>query len=142
MTRNTRRGPSDLVSRRAFLGSAGLTGAALAAPLAGQHTTEAPPPLDRPDGLPDLVAHNEAYWTRVAAHYRVSGSVTNLDAGYWGMMSAPVLAEYVRQTERVNLENSFYALQRPRRPRSFGGGAERAVAPLKHWTLDEFSLPS
>ena len=109
MTRDTRRGPSDVVSRRAFLGSAGLTGATLAAPLAGQHTTEAPPPLDRPEGLPDLVAHNEAYWTRVAAHYRVSGSVTNLDAGYWGMMSVPVLAEYVRQTERVNLENSFYA---------------------------------
>lgn len=56
----------------------------------GQHTTEAPPPLDRPDGPPDLVARDEAHWRRVAAHYRVSGRVTNLDAGYWGMMPVPV----------------------------------------------------
>ncbi len=109
MRRNARSGPSDLVSRRAFLGSAALTGAALAAPLAGQNTTAFPPPLARPDAPPDVVARNEAYWRRVAAYYRVSGRVTNLEAGYWGMMAVPVLAEYVRQTERVNLENSFYA---------------------------------
>lgn len=108
MGRNMRSGPSDLVSRRAFLGSAALTGAALAAPVAGQ-TTTAPPPLARPDAAPDVVARNEAYWTRVAAHHRISDRVTNLEAGYWGMMGVPVLAEYVRQIERVNLENSFYA---------------------------------
>ena len=52
---------------------------------------------------------DEAYWRRVAAHYRVSNSVTNLEAGYWGVMTVPVLAEYVRHIERVNLESSFYA---------------------------------
>lgn len=109
MRRNTRSGTSYLVSRRAFLGSAGLTGAAFAAPFAGQNTAEAPPSLARPNGPADLVARNEAYWRRVAAHFRVSGRVTNLEAGYWGMMAVPVLAEYVRQIERVNLENSFYA---------------------------------
>lgn len=67
------------------------------------------PPLDRPDGPPDLVSRDEAYWRRVAARYRVSDRVTNLEAGYWGVMAIPVLAEYVRQIERVNLENSFYA---------------------------------
>lgn len=109
MKHSARTGQSDLVSRRAFLGSAGLAGAALATPLAGQNITEAPPRLARPDGLPNLLARDEAYWRRVAAHYRVSDRVTNLEAGYWGMMAVPVLAEYVRQIERVNLENSFYA---------------------------------
>jgi selenocysteine lyase/cysteine desulfurase len=109
MKHSARSRSSDLVSRRAFLGSAGLTGAALATPLAGQNITEAPLRLARPDGLPKVVARDEAYWKRVAAHYRVSDRVTNLEAGYWGMMAVPVLAEYVRQVERVNVENSFYA---------------------------------
>jgi len=52
---------------------------------------------------------DEAFWRRVAAHYRVSNRITNLEAGYWGIMAAPVLAEYVRHIERVNVESSFYA---------------------------------
>ena len=102
-------GSTDVVSRRSFLGSIGMTCAALAAPLGGQNTTGAPSSLARPDGQPAAVARNEAYWTRVAAHYRVASQVTNLEAGYWGVMPLPVLAEYRRQTERVNVENSFYA---------------------------------
>jgi selenocysteine lyase/cysteine desulfurase len=45
----------------------------------------------------------------VARHYRVSPDFTNLEAGYFGMMASPVLAEYHRQIDRVNIESSHYA---------------------------------
>lgn len=96
------------VSRRAFIGSAGLAGVGLAVPLSGQRA-DTLPALVPPDGPPELVASDEAYWRRVAGHYRVSNRVTNLEAGYWGMMASPVVADYVRQVELVNLESSFYA---------------------------------
>lgn len=97
------------LSRRAFIGSAGLAGVGLAAPLPAQSVDEPLPVLERPDAPPEVVASDEAYWRRVAAHYRVSNRVTNLEAGYWGMMAIRVLEEYRRQVERVNLESSFYA---------------------------------
>lgn len=55
------------------------------------------------------MAQDEAYWRRVAGHYRVSPDFTNLEAGYFGMMASPVLAEYHRQIDRVNIESSHYA---------------------------------
>jgi selenocysteine lyase/cysteine desulfurase len=45
----------------------------------------------------------------VAAYYRVADGYTNLEAGYFGMMAAPVLAEYHRHVDRVNRESSHYA---------------------------------
>src|SRR5687768_13600166 len=98
---------TDPVSRRRFLTAAGLTGAALAALTDGQAQTL--PQLARPDGPAERVATDEAYWERVAAQYRISDRVTNLEAGYWGMMPVPVLEEYVRHVERVNRESSVYA---------------------------------
>lgn len=65
-----------------------------------------PPP---PAGTPDEVARNEAYWGQVAAQYAVTDRVTNLEAGYFGMMPAPVLAAYHRHIDRVNLESSYFA---------------------------------
>jgi selenocysteine lyase/cysteine desulfurase len=109
MNARTQATPSSMVSRRAFLGSAALGGMGLALPLAGQSPAQGPPPLARPDGVPGVIARDETYWQRVAAYYRVPESVTNLEAGYWGVMAAPVLAEYTRQVERVNRESSFYA---------------------------------
>jgi selenocysteine lyase/cysteine desulfurase len=67
------------------------------------------PPLNRPAGPPESVARDEAFWRRVAAYYRVSDQYTNLEAGYFGMMAAPVLAAYHRHVDRVNLESSYYA---------------------------------
>jgi isopenicillin-N epimerase len=96
-------------SRRAFLGSAGLAGAASLAPPPRAVAGDGPPPIVPPSGSPDVVARDEGFWRRVAQHYRVSDRITNLEAGYWGVMPAPVLTEYLRQTERVNLENSHYA---------------------------------
>ena len=99
------------MTRRAFLESTGLTGVALTAPPGPQErwAEQSPPGLKRPDAAPEVVASNEAYWRRVAAHYRVAKRITNLEAGYWGVMADPVLAQYAHHTERVNAENSYYA---------------------------------
>jgi isopenicillin-N epimerase len=95
-------------SRRGFLGSA-VASVALAAPAYALREGEELPALARPEGAPEVIARDEAYWRRVAAHYAVSPQVTNLEAGFWGMMAAPVMREFFRQTERVNRESSFYA---------------------------------
>ena len=99
-----------MLTRRTFLRS-GVAGLAIPAlPRLAPATTpqDALPPLNRPSGSPESVARDEAYWRRVAAYYRVSKDFTNLEAGYWGMMAAPVLAAYHRHTDRVNLESSHY----------------------------------
>ncbi len=101
-----------MLSRRSFLGSVGVAGLALprtGAGTAGPDEVQQPRPLNRPTGSPDVVARDEAYWRRVAANYRVSPKYTNLEAGYFGMMAAPVLAAYHRHVDRVNLESSYYA---------------------------------
>ena len=95
------------MKRRDFLTAAAVGGGALAVPrTAGAWQ---PPQLARPAGDPARVAADESYWRRVAQQYRVTDKVINLEAGYWGMMSIPVHEEYLRQVERVNRENSFYA---------------------------------
>lgn len=112
------------LSRRAFLGATGVAGLALAAPSCapGREAGRADdlPPLDRPSGDPAAVARDEAYWQRVAAHYRVPAEYTNLEAGFFGMMAAPVLAEFHRQVDRANFGSSHFAR------REFG--AESAAA--------------
>jgi selenocysteine lyase/cysteine desulfurase len=94
------------VTRRGFL-TAGLAGGALVAPL-----TVAPAraqDLQPPNGPADRVAQDEAHWARVASHYRVTDAVVNLEAGYWGVMADTVHDTFVRHTERVNRDNSYYA---------------------------------
>ncbi len=101
------------LSRRSFLGATGVAGLALAnarcADPREPAATEELPSLERPSGSPDAVAQDEAYWRRVAAYYRVPPQYTNLEAGYFGMMAAPVLAEFHRQVDRVNYESSYFA---------------------------------
>src|SRR5829696_3111527 len=98
------------MNRRTFLSSAGVLSATLASPL----RSAAQQPLERPAGDPGQVARDEEHWRRVAAQYRVTAKVINLEAGYWGVMAAPVADEYARHIERVNRESSYYAR------RSFG----------------------
>jgi selenocysteine lyase/cysteine desulfurase len=102
-----------MISRRGFLGSTGMAGLGLtmARPASLPPAQDQPqlPPLNRPAGPPESVARDEAFWRRVAAYYRVSDQYTNLEAGYFGMMAAPVLAAYHRHVDRVNLESSYYA---------------------------------
>jgi isopenicillin-N epimerase len=79
------------MTRREFLGTAGLATARLRSP-----------------GTPDQVARDEAFWQRVASHYQISRAVTNLENGYWGVMAQPVLAAYQANIDRVNTEGVSY----------------------------------
>ena len=92
------------LTRRAFLSSAGMLTAAWGTSV---HTTS--PQFQRPAGDASRIAQDEDYWQRVAAQYRVTDKVINLEAGYWGMMAVPVADEYARHIERVNRESSYYA---------------------------------
>lgn len=105
-------------TRRDFLRRGAVATAALALPSAGSAALlpTAPParverrPLpDAPLGTPLVVAQDEAYWREVAAQYAVTDAVTNLEAGFFGMMPAPVLAAYHRHIDRVNRESSYFA---------------------------------
>lgn len=48
-------------------------------------------------------------WERIAREYDVTREVIQLEHGYWGMMSRPVLAAYRTMVERVNRDTSYYA---------------------------------
>ena len=100
-----------MLTRRSFLGTAGLAGVALAGAraLEARDLAAAQSGLQRPTGELEVVTRDEAYWRRVAAQYKISSAYTNLEAGYFGMMAAPVLAAYHRHIDRVNLESSHYA---------------------------------
>jgi isopenicillin-N epimerase len=111
-----------MTTRRSFLRQGALASASSAAALVlprslgAAPTTEIlelartrralPPP---PPGSPAELAQDEAYWREVAAQYAITDATTNLEAGYWGMMSAPVLAAYHRNVDRVNRESSYFA---------------------------------
>ena len=81
-----------------------------------------------PAGSPQAVAQDEAYWREVAAQYVVTDRVTNLEAGFFGMMPAPVLAAYHEHIDRVNRENSYFA--RNAYPALAQAARERAAAAL------------
>ena len=103
------------VTRRSFLTGAGAAAAAsVALPFrsladAERAIAQAPGALNRPAGSAESVARNEAYWARVAARYAVAPDYTNLEAGFFGMMAAPVLAAHHQYIDRVNRESSHFA---------------------------------
>jgi isopenicillin-N epimerase len=106
---------SSFPSRRDFVKSASLLGAAAAvAPssVAAMDTAAAPPPLQplmpHTGALHDVV-RDEAYWSQVAAKYRITPRTTNMEAGYFGMMALPVLEAYHRHIDRANSESSYFA---------------------------------
>ncbi len=84
-----------------------LSASALSAPAHDAHGEF--PPLDRPDVSPEVLASDEAFWKRVAARYQVKPAVTNMEAGFFGMMSMPVLAAYHRHIDVANRDSSFFA---------------------------------
>ena len=100
-------------TRRDVLATGATTALALAAgarPLVAAPTDPEPlPPLARPTGPPAAVARDEAYWTRVRAYYRTDVPAVNLEAGFFGMMAAPVIAAYHRHIDTVNTRTSWYA---------------------------------
>lgn len=95
------------LSRRAFLGSLSAAGAALTLTDCASN----PPIVQVPqsDALPEVLARDEAHWRKIAGAYHVTDRIVNLEGGYFLPMAIPVVEEFQRQIQRVNLENSFYA---------------------------------
>lgn len=58
---------------------------------------------------PATLARDEAHWKRIAQNYRVLDSVTNLEAGYFGLMATPVLEAFHRNIDRANRASSYFA---------------------------------
>lgn len=134
-----------LLSRRRFLESsvvvAGAIGIAGALPAsAGEWREYSAEFADFVgDYLPagPLRPDDEAGWRAIAKTYRVTPKITNLENGYWGIMALPVLAEYIRLTEFVNIENTFFArLQVSEIYR----GIRETVANFLNVSVDEIAL--
>jgi selenocysteine lyase/cysteine desulfurase len=106
-----------MTSRRQFLTQASLASAAslaLSAPAAALDGFVSPAEprredLTPPDAPPHVVAQDETYWQRVAKQYAITDRTTNLEAGFFGMMPAPVLAAFHANIDRVNRESSWFA---------------------------------
>ncbi len=95
-------------SRRTFLKDASLLAAASVTWAPGR-STGTTARLDPPQVSPNDLARDEAFWSRVAAQYRVAADVINLEAGYFGLMSSPVLEALHRNVDRANTGSSFFA---------------------------------
>lgn len=80
-----------------LVGTMALTSAAQAA-----NTISLPAPGNNP-------GTDSAFWASVRALYDGDSSITNLENGYWGIMAKPVLADYLRWTDKINRENTAYA---------------------------------
>lgn len=105
-----------MTSRREFLRHAALASAALALPACASTGTESISAAGSAGGAPAAGSalspgdpRDEAYWREIAAQYDITDRTTNMEAGYFGMMSAPVLAAYHRNIDRVNRESSLFA---------------------------------
>jgi selenocysteine lyase/cysteine desulfurase len=62
-----------------------------------------------PAATPDIPSPtDETFWGKVADQYQVASDITNLENGYYGMMTKSVLAEYQRNIELLNLHSSHY----------------------------------
>lgn len=57
----------------------------------------------------ERLARDEAFWREVATYYDRTEGIINLEHGYWGKMSRPVLEAYQQATAMVNTQNSYYA---------------------------------
>jgi selenocysteine lyase/cysteine desulfurase len=95
------------VTRRTFFGSLGAASATLA--ISGRAGYAAGPSLSAPSGTPAALAGDESHWGRIANAYDVTDRIVNLEGGYFLPMALPVVAEFHRQIDHVNRENSFYA---------------------------------
>lgn len=51
---------------------------------------------------------DENFWEIVRNQYDVTSDITNLEAGYWGIMSIPVTQAYIKNTHYVNQNSSYY----------------------------------
>jgi len=95
-------------TRRTFLREASLIGAA-SLTLGSVNAAAAAEPLTPPQASPKDLARDEAFWAKVAAKYRIDANVTNLEGGYFGLMSIPVLEAFHRNIDRANSASSYFA---------------------------------
>lgn len=117
----------DFLRRAALLSAASLASPAPARALSSR--TAGAAPLSPPPSTPlQQVARDEAYWREIARQYRVTDGITNLEAGFFGMMPDPVLEAYHRNIDRVNRESSWFA--RTRFPEMTREARERTAAAL------------
>ncbi|GHB75385.1 isopenicillin-N epimerase [Psychrosphaera saromensis] len=58
---------------------------------------------------PESLASNEAFWAKIAKFYDKAKGIVNLEHGYWGKMARPVQDAFVKKTEMVNTQLSYYA---------------------------------
>jgi selenocysteine lyase/cysteine desulfurase len=90
-------------TRRTMLKSAAAISAASLMPLGAQGKG-----AKEDEAVMDL-SKDEKYWAEVAKDYDVDPDIINLENGYWGLMSRPVLETYLDHIRMVNRENSYYA---------------------------------
>lgn len=100
---------TDLQRRRFLSGLA--AGSALTASGIMQASQAAPLQLPAPPaGAPATdLASDEAFWREVATYYDRTKGIVNLEHGYWGKMAHPVQSAYLKATQMVNAQNSYYA---------------------------------
>ena len=55
------------------------------------------------------LARDESFWREVGNYYDRTEGILNIEHGYWGKMSRPVLSVYLDALRMVNTQNSFYA---------------------------------
>lgn len=125
------------LSRRGFMvggGTAGLVALSGAAPAVARSIARG---IARPAGAPAEVARDEAFWSSVAAQYRVTGEITNLENGYWGIMAEPVLETYKQLTGWLNRENTWFAR---RELGAMFAGVREKVADFLGVASDEIAL--
>jgi selenocysteine lyase/cysteine desulfurase len=96
------------ISRRLFINSSASTVLAVSASamLTGISVPAAAQAPAATRGMPSPT--DETYWSKVAEQYQVSSDITNLENGYYGMMTKSVMAEYQRNIELLNLHSSYY----------------------------------
>jgi len=116
-----------MTNRRNFLQGAGLVStAALAAPGLAQEA---------------IMRGTEPRMNDFSDIYDVDRSIANFDAAYYGAMSRPVHAEYLRQTEWVNQHNSLFLRNALYEPRDTALMRSReAVAALLGASAEEVAL--
>ncbi|WP_253075569.1 MULTISPECIES: aminotransferase class V-fold PLP-dependent enzyme [unclassified Bradyrhizobium] len=88
----------------------GLAAAAIAPLAAPTMAAEGLPA--QPVGSAAAIATDKAYWTVVRGLYAVTHDVVNLENGFWGIMAEPVRREFIRLSDMVNYQNTYYARQR------------------------------
>ena len=55
------------------------------------------------------LATDKTFWADVKRLYAVTPDVVNFENGYWGIMAEPVRREFIRQSDMINYQNTYYA---------------------------------